>query len=458
MFNSERGMNMKNKIIKISFLFFICIILGTSLYATTFNVSGAASGSPNSKVTITISGDFTGRVNLTASNGTLSESKVWIDNNSQTVAVTLGASGTTTITATPVKVSDQEGNTLTTLGAKSKSISITQPSNNNTNTNTNTNTNKNNTTTNKNNNTSSNKNNTTATSKSSNANLKNMILSVEGLSPSFAKNITSYSLNVGENVNEVKVNATVEHSRASYSVSGNTNLKVGENVISVKVTAEDGTVKTYKINVLKSDDPVKSDATLSSVIIEDVDLGQTFDPNVTEYNAGDITVKADKLNIYAYPTNDNAKVEIIGNENLGVGENKITIKVTSENGNVTKEYTISFNKLYAEESSGNVDIYDDTLQTSNEKKSFWETLKNWYEANLKEHMTVIVLYVFVWVEFIQVVYLYERLKKYEDLDKITVGKRIEKAKPEIKKEKKKEKPRRIKANPVFPEDEPEKKE
>lgn len=458
MFSNERGMNMKNKIIKISFLFFICIILGTSLYATAFNVSGAASGSPNSKVTITISGDFTGRVNLTASNGTLSESKVWIDNNSQTVAVTLGASGTTTITATPVKVSDQEGNTLTTLGAKSKSISITQPSNNNTNTNTNTNTNKNNTTTNKNNNTSSNKNNTTTTSKSSNANLKNMILSVEGLSPSFAKNITSYSLNVGENVNEVKVNATVEHSRASYSVSGNTNLKVGENVISVKVTAEDGTVKTYKINVLKSDDPVKSDATLSSVIIEDVDLGQTFDPNVTEYNAGDIAVKADKLNIYAYPTNDNAKVEIIGNENLGVGENKITIKVTSENGNVTKEYTISFNKLYAEESSGNVDIYDDTLQTSNDKKSFWETLKEWYEANLKEHMTVIVLYVFVWVEFIQVVYLYERLKKYEDLDKITVGRRIEKAKLEIKKEEKKEKSRRIKTNPVFPEDEPEKKE
>lgn len=451
MFNKERGMNMKNKIIKVTFLYILCIILGTSIYAGTLNVSGNASGSPNSSVIITISGDFTGRVNLTASNGTLSASKVWIENNSQTVTVTLGSSGTTTITATPSNVSDQEGNIIS-VSAKSKSISITQPSNNNTNTtNSNTNTNTNNTA-------NSNKNNTTVTSKSSNANLKNMILSVEGLSPAFAKNITSYSLNVGENVNEVKINATVEHSKAIYSVYGNTDLKIGENVISVKVTAEDGTVKTYKINVLKSDDPVKSDATLSSVIIEDVDLGQTFDPNVTEYNAGDITVKADKLNIYAYPTNDNAKVEIIGNENLGVGENKITIKVTSENGNVTKEYTISFNKLYSEESSGNVDIYDDILQTSNDKKSFWETLKNWYEANLKEHMTVIVLYIFVWVEFIQVVYLYEKLKKYEDLDKITVGKRIEKAKPEIKKEEKKEKPRRVKANPVFPEDEPEKKE
>ena len=66
-------------------------------------------------------------------------------------------------------------------------------------------------------------------------------------------------------------------------------------------------------------------------------------------------------------------------------------------------------------------------------------------------MTVIVLYVFVWVEFLQVVYLYEKLRKYEDLDKITVGKRINR---EDKKEKapKEEKPRRAKQNPVFPEE------
>lgn len=451
---------MKNKLLKISFIFLLCVILMPSIYAATLNISGATSGSPNGKVTITISGDFTGRVNLSASNGTLSSNRVWIENNSQTVTVTLGSSGTTSITATPSNVSDQEGNIIS-LGAKSKSISITQPSNNNTNTNTkpNTNTNKNNanTTTNKNNN--SNKNTTT---KSSNANLKNMILSVEGLSPAFAKNITSYSVNVGENVDTIKVNATVEHSRASYSVSGNTNLKVGENVINVKVTAEDGTVKTYKINVLKSDNPVKSDATLSSVIIEDVDLGQAFDPNVTEYNAGDITVRANKLKIYAYPTNDNAKVEILGNENLTVGENKITIKVTSENGKVTKEYSISFNKLYSEESLSNVDIYGDTSISTSDKKSFWDKIKDWYELNLKEKMTVIVLYVFVWVEFIQVVYLYEKLKKYEDLDKITVGKRIVREKGEIKKveekQEKQEKPRRVKQNPVFPEDETDKKE
>ncbi len=434
----------------------LCCFLATKIYAASVTLSGSSSSDPNTAVTITVGGDFTGRVNLTASNGTLSANKVWIENNSQSVTVTLGASGTTVITATPVEgTTDLAGNKIT-VAATSKSISIKQPApppqtqpvtptpqpntNNNQTTNNNTTTNK--PTTNTNN----------ATAKSSNANLKNMIVSVEGLTPAFSKNITAYSLNVGENVNEIKINASVEHSRAVYSVSGNTNLKEGENVVKVRVTAEDGTVKTYTINVLKSDNPEKSDATLSSLIIEDVDLGQTFDPNITEYNAGDITVKADKLNIYAYTNSETAKIEIIGNENLEIGEGKVTIRVTSENGKVTKDYVVSFNKLYSEEENKLVDVYGQYSNTSsrNNKKSFVDGIKDFYNNTLKENMTVIFLYIFVWIEFIQIVYLYERLKKHEDIDKITVGKRI---KPEKVKKEKIEKPRRVKENPIFPEEE-----
>lgn len=343
--------------------------------------------------------------------------------------VNVAASKTITVTEPPAPVQKPTNQGTTTT----KPTTSTKPSNT---TNTNKNTNTNTTTTNKN-----------TSTKSSNANLKSMILNVEGLSPAFAKNITSYSLKVGENVNEIKVNAAVEHSRASYNVTGNTNFKDGENVVKVKVTAEDGTVKTYTINVLKSDDPVKSDATLSSLIIEDVDLGQTFDSNITEYNAGEITVKADKLNIFAYTNSDNAKVEIIGNENLKVGENQITIKVTSENGKVTKEYTVKFNKLYSEEIK---DVEKAPLkETNKEESSFGNNIKAFYNNTLKPNMTVLILYFFIWVEFIQVVYLYQRLRKYEDLDKITVSRKLKKLYvKEI------EKPsRRKKENPVFPDEE-----
>ena len=441
--------NKRIKYLSIFMLMFVFAITNFVYAAGSFSVSASKTSlNPGNTATITIkTNNCAGKFSVSSSNtsvATVSAGSTWVDGTA-TITVTAKANGSANITVTPVDVSDTDLNDVT--GSKSVTIKVTTPSSN---TNTNKPSSGSNSNSNTNKNKNSNKNNTS--SKSSNANLKNMMLSVEGLSPAFAKNITSYSVNIGENVDTIKVNASVEHNRASYSVSGNTNLKVGENIITVKVTAEDGTVKTYKITVLKSDDPVKSDATLSSVIIEDVNLGQAFDPNVTEYNAGDITVKSSKLNILAYPNNDNAKVEILGNENLGVGEGKITIRVTSENGKVTKDYVIAFNKLYAETNANNVDIYGDSLRArENNKPSFWSKLKDWYEANLKEHMTVIVLYVFVWVEFLQVVYLYERLRKYEDLDKITVGKRINR---EDKKEKapKEEKPRRAKQNPVFPEE------
>jgi len=439
-------------------------------YVDATTITAASSVEKGKSVTITVTVPNVNTVDLTATvsgagtSGTIrivdgsltGEAK----NYSKSITVTPTSAGIITVSVTGGSNAVLNGQYVNV--AASKNITVTEPvvKKPTTNTNTNTSTNKpaiNNTTTkpsttttntNKNTNTNPNKSTSTNTAtKSSNANLKNMILSVEGLTPAFSKDITNYSLTVGENVNEIKVNGSVEHSRASYSVTGNTNLKDGENVVTVKVTAEDGTVKTYKINVIKSEEPVKLDATLASLIIEDVNLGQTFDPNVTEYNAGDITVIANKLNIYAYPNNENAKVEIIGNENLVQGEHKVTVRVTSENGKVVKDYVVSFNKLYAEES---IELEKNASKVIDNRVSVGDKLKDFYNNTLKDNMTVIILYLFVWIEFIQIVYLYEKLKKHEDVDKITVGKRIKSEK--VKKEKI-EKPRREKVNPIFPDDE-----
>lgn len=452
-----------NKIFSVLFMI-ICLICIVNVVEATTITSSAASVEKGKSVTITVTVPNVHTVDLTATvsgagtSGTIrlvdgsltgeaksySKSITVTPTSAGTITVSVSAgsnavlngeyvnvSATKTITVTepPVVVQPQNPAPAPSTPAPT-TPSNNKPATNNTNTNANTNANK----------------------KSSNANLKSMILSVEGLSPAFAKNITNYSLNVGKNVNEIKVTASVEHSRATYSVSGNTNLKEGENVVKVKVTAEDGTVKTYTINVLKSDDPIKSDATLSSLIIEDVDLGQAFDPNITEYNAGDISVKADKLNIYAYTTSDNAKIEIIGNEDLKVGENKITIKVTSENGKVVKEYTVTFNKLYSEDKV--VDIYGDSLRKTENKPSLWDNIVFFYYNNLKPNIIVLILYLFIWIEFAQVVYLYKRLKKYEDVDKLTIERKVKDKKIKEKKIKEKvERPRREKVNPIFPDEE-----
>lgn len=261
------------------------------------------------------------------------------------------------------------------------------------------------------------------TTKSSNANLKSMYVNLEGLTPSFSKSQTAYSLKVGENTKDIKVTAAVENSKASYSVSGNKDLKVGENIVKVTVTAENGTKKVYKITVLKSDNPILSDATLANLIIEDANIGE-FNPDITEYNAGNLKVIS-KLNILAYPNNKEAKSEIIGNANFVKGENKVTIRVTSANGAVKKDYTITFNNTVdpkSESSYLEVNPYVEVIgkDVVNAKSNGSKFIRV-----LKANSTIILLYLLALVEFAQVVYLYIQLKKV-DPEKLIVKRRKQK--------------------------------
>jgi hypothetical protein len=79
----------------------------------------------------------------------------------------------------------------------------------------------------------------TQTTLSTNANLKELHLSTEGLSPAFQKNTTKYNIIVGNDINQISINAIPEDSNANVSITGNTNLKTGVNQIKIVVTAQD---------------------------------------------------------------------------------------------------------------------------------------------------------------------------------------------------------------------------
>ena len=374
----------------------LCLMITSSVYASSVNLSGSSSGSPNKTVKITISGDFTGRVNLSVSNGKVSKSSVWIENNSQTVTVTLGESGKTTITATPAEgASDSAGN-IVSVGAKSKYITIKQPTTN----------------------TTTNNNTTTTTKKSSNADISKLSLSVEGLS--FKSNQTTYNITVGEDINNISVKVTLAHSKATYSISGNKNLKAGNNVIKIVVTAENGTKKTYKINVNKKGDIEDVSAELSNLIIEDMTFTTPFASTETEYTGSKMKY-AEKLNILPYTVAEEATYEIIGNENLKEGENEIIIKVTSKDKSNTLEYKVKFNMMSKEETNAlqvvSPYVEVDTTQKNSNVKSFKEIII--------DNSTIILLYLLALVEFIQVVYLYVQLKNV-DSDAVMVKRRNKK--------------------------------
>ena len=82
-------------------------------------------------------------------------------------------------------------------------------------------------------------------------------LSVEGYDISFDKDTLEYSIEVGNEVEKVKINAQTEDSKASVSGTGEREVSEGNNKLEVRVEAENGNVKTYVINVIvKELDPI----------------------------------------------------------------------------------------------------------------------------------------------------------------------------------------------------------
>ncbi len=258
---------------------------------------------------------------------------------------------------------------------------------------------------------------------SSNAYLKEFRLDYPGITPNFSKTIYNYAITVDENINTLSVTAVPENNKATVSITGNTDLKEGENTILAKVTAQDKkTVNTYKIIVTKTDDPIKSNAYLQNIIVTDKILTPEFSSEVFEYDIGSVGEDVETLEISAFPVNEKSKVEIIGNDKLVIGENIIKIVVTSENEKIQNIYTLKVNKeeinsLKGEGTQNNKKDID--------KRNNISTLSVIGEI-LKEYAPILLLYAFLWIEFLQVVYLYEKLKKYENNEERKEYKKIKK--------------------------------
>lgn len=184
------------------------------------------------------------------------------------------------------------------------------------------------------------------------------------LEPEFSETRDYYTLLLNPDVTSLLVQATPTNTELRYEIKGNENLKEGENIITITVFSKDNTKsKVYTINALKTDDPDKYNALLSTLIIDNYPFNEDFFPEKFNYTTKSNTTN-NNVEVFAYPQNSNATVEIKGNENLKDGENLITITVTSENGLAKREYTIKIYKGNLAESnatsisSSNTDLID----------------------------------------------------------------------------------------------------
>lgn len=209
---------MKKIILKLNIIL-VVFFLGISITnAASFKVSvGSRNLSKGTTTNLVIKGtDVTGRFNISSSNSSvvsISDDRVWIENDSVTIKLSALSVGTSTITITPSGVSDGNGNAAS-LASQTIKITVSLPREKSTD-------------------------NTLAS------------LSVEGyeISPAFNKDTLDYSVTVPEGTKSININANATSKYASITGNGTKELVEGINNLSIVVKAESGTERIYNLVV-----------------------------------------------------------------------------------------------------------------------------------------------------------------------------------------------------------------
>lgn len=164
-------------------------------------------------------------------------------------------------------------------------------------------------------------------------------LKIEGyeLYPTFDKNITNYYCIIDNGIKSVEVEATAESNDATVKITGNSSLNKDENTINIVVTSKSGSKKTYSIIAKKRQ---TTGLALESLTIPEQKMDLSISDNKFQYEVEIETKEITPLNIIAKANNENATVEILGNdESLLEGDNTITIIL--KNGQDTVIYQLN---------------------------------------------------------------------------------------------------------------------
>lgn len=365
------------KINKIIFLF-ICIFSSINVvFASDFRISASSYLTKGTTTKLTIKGtDVTGRFDIKTSNAnvvSVSESGVWIENNSYGITLSALNVGTATITVTPKDISDGSGKILK-LSPKTIKVTVSLPR-----------------------------------EKSSDNNLKS--LSVEGyeISPAFNKDELNYTVNVEEGTKTVKINATPNESHAKITGTGEKELIPGVNSLNIVVTSETGVDKIYNLTVNVIDkDPInvvvdgknytvvklKENITCSELF----ELGEMVVENFTvpvcknekiDYTLVGLKDEEGNIELFRFKDNKYTKYEEIKNSNL-----VIIPKEFSGKTNYTKDKIKINDKTYevykTKKSKRFVLIYGINVETGEEGFYSYDTKNNTFNYYDNEYIDYLI--------------------------------------------------------------------
>ena len=214
------------------------------------------------------------------------------------------------------------------------------------------------------------------------------------MSPAFQDTFNgTYSYNYDATVTDVTITATVKdtgkasvaiYDNATGATTASLNTKtetfsIATTDVSVVVTAEDGTVNTYTINLVRSK---STDSSLKSLTINHGTLTPAFNQNTRTYTA---TVDADitEIDVNAVPNSLYGSIKsITGNTNLNFGTNQIEVVVEAEN-KTTSSYIINVTRKEYDIATLD-DIKVDGISVKNFNKDTFEYTLDSVEFNKKD--------------------------------------------------------------------------
>lgn len=162
----------------------------------------------------------------------------------------------------------------------------------------------------------------------------------ESFTEIFSSSKFNYTVNVGNSVTKVHINATASSAKAKKVVgTGECALSnIGANTCNVVVTAEDNTTSTYTITVNRA---ASSNAYLTNIILSNGFQITNFTKESDEEYTVNVPNNIDRITIQGVKEDNTATVTGDGEKSLVTSDNHYTITVTAQDGITKKNYKLN---------------------------------------------------------------------------------------------------------------------
>lgn len=215
--------------------------------------------------------------------------------------------------------------------------------------------------------------------------LSELTASAGTLTPEFASNVSSYTINVTNEVEKIKFEGSLTDPKSSF-VEGfepkEYELVNGTNTFYIKINSQKGETNVYTINVFREELPTECTTDTSnkallkginlSVDIANVELNQIsdFDAHTNVYTDIKVPYQVTSLTVEGYTQDEGDTVEVLGAEDFEVNIPKeVTVKVTSKMcPNYTNIYTLNITRQVENPPSENPELQDLKITGHNDFK------------------------------------------------------------------------------------------